>query len=233
MEYIFGLCESMYNNKKEDSNTEYLQYNPVCLEQGGGYYSQAVVGYKYSRADYYPYVVAYTECAKYLYSQICNDASQKHNLFIPTCYLYRNTVELSLKRILFEQSSYDYKNSIKHLCKKKHKVLSLWNLIKPDVVRHSGASKPDATLINAEKYIQQISDIDGRADKFRYPVDISFHLHFEKKRRLDIDNVYKFLEDIVYFLDCVDMQMSANNEIQAEIEAEYRSEMEQNYGDYY
>lgn len=98
--------------KEAESAVEWKAVNPVFIETGGYYYAQSVVGYKYNRADFYPYTKAYLETANYLKWYMKNETDSGNSdynerLFLPMCYLYRNCVELSLKTIWFEEIGED------------------------------------------------------------------------------------------------------------------------------
>src|SRR5690625_4844946 len=164
LEIAFELLNNIYKEEQYEKN-DFSDYQPVFLEEGGGYYYQSVVGYKYNSKKFYPYVKAYTHSAGYLYDKICNDNSQMGDLFIPMCYLYRNSVELSLKEILFEECSFNFQESLRHISRKKHKVRGLWNLIKTEIEEHANASSDDETLINVEEYIVQLNNIDRSEER--------------------------------------------------------------------
>lgn len=139
------------------------------------------------------------------------------------CYLYRNGIELAMKEILFEECSYDLQKAIQLLKSNKHNLSKLWKAIKVDVIKHANASEDDSTIINVEKYIKQLHEIDSSSDKFRYPTNKHLCLHFKRKTKLDIKNVAMFFKDISSFLSGVCMMMSAQNEWKAEMQAEYAS----------
>ncbi|MCT4507516.1 MAG: hypothetical protein N4A48_01935 [Tepidibacter sp.] len=227
-----SLYKDTYGEYKRDE-----ELKPIFLEEGGSYYGQSVVGYKYNFKEYYPYVKAYTNSAKYLYELISNDDTLKDFLFIPMCYLYRNAVEISLKETLFEECSFELQEALKLMNKKKHKVLGLWNLIKDEIEEHANPPKGDKTAENAFKYIHQLNSIDGGADLFRYPFSKNLNVYFKKKHKFDVDNVNDFFEELLSFLSGINGMMSAHNEIMAEIKAEWegemRAEMSSNYYDYY
>jgi len=225
MEVAFGLLYTIYN-EKFDSFHDYKKYKPIFLEQGGSYYGQSVVGYQYSSGEYYPYVKAYTESAEYLFNMMCKGKSLNDILFIPMCYLYRNAIELALKEILFQECSLGFQESLKQINKKKHKVEGLWNLVKSEIKEHSGVSEDDETIRNAESYIKQLNYVDSSSDKFRYPTNDNLELYFKTKQQFDIKNVNKFFADLAYFLSAVNTMMSVQNELKAEMEAEYHSHME-------
>jgi len=228
MEVVFELLDTLYG-ENFGSSAYYKNCQPIFLEEGGSYYGQSVVGYKYSSEKFYPYVKAYTESAEYFYKKIYENNSLKDILFIPMCYLYRNAIELSLKEILFEECSFNYQEALKHLNKKKHSICGLWNLIKNEIKEHEEASEDDITVLNVEKYIIQLHNVDGSSDKFRYPTNKHLDLHFRSKKKFDIDNVNKFFGELASFLSAVNTMMSVHNEWKAEMEAEYRCEMTSYY----
>lgn len=228
MEIAFEILESYF--LEEDIKTDlFKEYNPVFLEEGGDYYYQSVIGYSYNKEKFYSYVKAYRESADYLYDCMSKDSKLNGLLFIPMCYLYRNAIELSMKEILFEECSYSFQEALEKMYKNKHSILRLWNSIKADIIKHAQAPKEDSTLVNVEKYINQLHNFDGQSDKFRYPTDKYMNLHFKKSKTLDLDNVVNFFAELATFLNSVCLMMSANNEALAEMEAEYRNEMETYY----
>lgn len=224
MEVAFNILSNYYS-KTFKIIEDYKKYNPVFLEEGGSYYGQSVVGYSYSRNRFYPYVKAYTESADILYQYMNKRKETKDSLFIPMCYLYRNGIELAIKEILFEECSLDPQSAVKKIKEKKHSISALWNSIKSEVVRHAGVSEDDAHLLNVEKYIKLLHDFDGASDKFRYPINKNLQVHYNKPKKFDVDNVAEFFGQLSYFLHGVCLMMSAQNEMQADIEAEYRAQM--------
>jgi len=225
LEIAFGLLSNIYKEEINESE-EYLNYTPTFMEEGGQYYGQSVVGYSYNLEKFHPYVQSYSNSALYLYKEIYNNNSHRDDLFIPMCYLYRNSVELSLKEILFEECSFSFQESLRYINKKKHKVYGLWNLIKHEIEKHANAPNGDDTIKNVEKYIVQLNDIDSSSDKFRYPTNKHLNLHFNKLKKFDIENVNSFFRQLLSFLGGVNAMMSAHNEWKREMEAIHRSEME-------
>ncbi len=233
MEIAFELLSEVYQSAY-GSTTEYSNYEPTFLEEGGHYHGQSVLGYKYSTHKFYLYTIAYTESAEFLFEKISKNEEHTKLLFIPMCYLYRNAVELSLKETLVEECSFTFQEAIKHIHRKKHKIMGLWNLIKNEITEHASAPEGDTTVNNAELYIKQINDFDGASDKFRYPVNKSLEFHFKNHKILDVKHINQYFGEVLSFLSGVNGMMSDHNEILAELEAEYRSEMmsEHEYEDY-
>ena len=94
---------------------------------------------------------------------------------------------------------------------------------------HANPSEGDTTLKDAELYIKQINDFEGASDKFRYPVDKWLKYHFKNPKYFDVEHINLFFNEILSFLNSVNSMMSSHNEIQAEMESEYSSEMMSDY----
>jgi hypothetical protein len=141
---------------------------------------------------------------------------------MPMCYLYRNAIELGLKRIIIEDSStIDTEKALKICKKKKHSILGLYNSIKPELDAHDNGT--DTTLQDVYKYINSFHDIDTTSDKFRYPCDNDLNVHFKDSTKLDIDNVASCFEELITFLDGASHMLSVEKEIAAEAAAEAAS----------
>ncbi len=214
----YCILDSLYKNiyGKYERNEK---LKPILIEEGGRYYGQSVVGYKYNFKEFYPYVNSYTYSGNYLYKLICENEVLKNDLFIPMCYLYRNAVEISLKETLFEECSYGLQEVLKRMNKKKHKVLGLWNLIKNEIKDHANPPKGDKTMNNVFNYISQLNSADSDADIFRYPFSKNLSIYFKRKRIFDIDNVNEFFEELLSFLSGINLMISDHNEILAEMKA--------------
>lgn len=220
--------------KKTDDAVEWKELEPVFMETGGYYYAQSVVGYKYSRAEFYPYTKAYLETANYLKWYMkketdLNNLECKERLFLPMCYLYRNCVELSLKAIWFEEIGEDFQTKCKLMLDKKHSIEGMWKKIKPYVLEYSKNTDELEYIEVIEDYCKQIHKIDSDANKFRYPMANTMQVYFPQNKRFDFINMGDFFEALNNILDGIDSEFNRINEIKAEMEAEYRAEMEAEY----
>ena len=221
MEIIFYILKGYYLEKKQKVK-ETREYSTIFLEEGGEYYAKSVIGYNYSIGKFYCNVTAYRNCADILYDIISKN-NDKKNLFMPMCYLYRNSVELAMKEILFEESSFGFQESLKKLNDNKHRVHSLWKEIKDDIRKHAQVNEDDIILKNIEMYIKHLNEIDGSADIFRYPIGKSLNVYFAGGRSFDLNNVRDFFEHILCFFKNICYMMSEQNEILREIQAEAMS----------
>lgn len=186
--------------------TEYKAFSPQLIIEGGSYYQQSVVGYKYAEHTFYPYFSSYEEVGNFLKNIICEQ--NKEMLFIPMCYMYRNAVELGLKRLIIEDSHIERKKALKIIRRKKHSLLGLWNSMVNEIEKYSNASEDDTTLDNTFHYIETFHNIDQNSDLFRYPCNKNMETYFENKRQFDVENVASCFQELCNFLDGVDSMLS-------------------------
>lgn len=222
--------------KENDKAIEWKELQPIFIEEGGYYYAQSVVGYKYSRDDFYPYTKAYLETANYLKWYMKNEtdsgnADCKNRLFLPMCYLYRNCVELGLKTIWFEETGENFQTKCKLMLDKKHSIEGMWKKIKPYVLEYNRESEQAEYIEVIEDYCKQVQKIDSDANKFRYPMANTMQVYFPENKRFDFVHTGDFFEELNNILDGIDSELNSMNEIKAEMEAEYQAEMmaEQEY----
>lgn len=232
-EAAYEIIKKWYLKEMDDA-VEWKELEPVFIETGGYYYGQSVVGYKYSRAEFYPYTKAYLETANYLKWYMKKETDRgnsecKERLFLPMCYLYRNCVELSLKTIWFEEIGEDFQTKCKLMLDRKHSIEGMWKNIKPYVLKYSKDTDESEYIEVIEDYCIQIHKIDSDANKFRYPMANTMQVYFPQNKRFDFINMGDFFEALNNILDGIDSQFNSMNEIKAEMEAEYRAEMEAEY----
>ena len=218
MNKAYNILSEMYKTGCF-SEQEYEAYSPKLIIEGGHYYQQSVVGYKFAQHSFYPYYSSYEKVGNFLREKILND--NKKELFMPMCYMYRNAVELGLKRIIIEDSHIDRTRALKILQRKKHSILGLWNSIVDEVDKYSNAPNDDTTLNDTTKYIQAFHDFDQSSDLFRYPCNKKLQIYFSKERTLDIENVSSCFVELCNFLDAVDSMLSAIKDYEAGMASYY------------
>lgn len=222
MLYAYSISKAIYQDEKIKLD-KYQGLDPTLFEEGGNYYQQCVVGYKFSSEKFYPYIKAYMDTPQILYELMIdsnNVADKTTELFLPMCYLFRNATELLIKQIMFEESSHGYQDALKKMNKKKHKIIGLWNLVVEDIKKHANTDESDDTCDVAFKYIDKLNNVDLKADIFRYPINNISEIYFKNALTLDVDNVFAFFMELLKFLDSVNYMMSVQNEQRAEMEYE-------------
>ncbi|WP_018306006.1 hypothetical protein [Desulfitobacterium hafniense] len=235
-EAAYEILDKWYM-KSQDAASEWKELAPVFIEEGGLYYGQAVVGYAYRRDDFYPYTFAYLETAGYLRQYMkeqidLGNYDKVSGLFLPMCYLYRNCVELNLKTIWFEETGENLQKRCKIMMDRKHSIIGMWNIIKQYVEVCANTSNDTEYIKILENYCRQLHEVDSSSSKFRYPVQKNMEPHFKENRRFDFMHTGIFLEALNNALDGISTTLDVMNEYKAEMEYEYRSEMQANC-DYY
>lgn len=207
-EAAYEIVDKWYR-KDQSEAVEWKELTPTFIETGGYYYAQSVVGYKYNKDVFYSYTKAYLETANYLKWYCKNIKGPKKNIcmkkiFLPMCYLYRNSIELSLKQIWFEETEENFQKKCKFMLGKKHSINGLWNKIKP-YVTHIFNSEDDLENIKViEDYCLQLHNFDNDANKFRYPMTKYMKPYFYSNRKFDFFKTGDFLEALSNSLDNID-----------------------------
>ncbi len=88
-----------------------------------------------------------------------------------------------------------------------------------------GTEEPEYIEV-IEDYCKQVHKIDSDANKFRYPMANTMQVYFPQNKRFDFIHTGDFFEALNNILDGIDGELNNMNEIRAEMEAEYRAEME-------
>ncbi|ARK29702.1 hypothetical protein [Halalkalibacter krulwichiae] len=229
MNSAYKMLTGMLYQVKEGKQDELIVYKPKFLIEDGSYYDQGVIWKGFSN-DFYPYIEGYMEGANYLCKMIMEN--KKDYLFLPMCYMYRNGIELALKRILVEDCQFDFKTVSKKLKNRKHSIEGLWNVIKDHIGLRANAPDDDTTLIIVELYIKQLHNIDTTSSKFRYPIDKYLKLHFKKEKKYDVVNISLCFNELFRFLDAVDGMLTSQNEALTEMALEAQQASEWDYNPY-
>lgn len=201
-----------------DQATMWKEFIPQFIEEGGGYYGQSIVGYKYQGQDFYPYVSSYVEAAGFLRNEMKmaddegnSDVANKY--FFPTCYLYRNCVELVVKAAWFEDVRADFQLRCKALLRKKHSISGLWNKLSEWIIDYYGEGKTTAEYFNEIKIgCDELQGFDSDASKFRYPCNKEMQPYFKKTAKFDYMNIAKFMEGLIYAIHGVELELAARSE---------------------
>ncbi len=205
---------------------DFKSLSPKLIIEGGYYYQQSVVGYKRSKYSFYPYFSSYIEVGDFLKDTILTQ--EKSNFFMPMCYLYRNAIELGLKRLIIEDSHFEISEALNKVRKKKHSILGLWNCIESELKKYDNTPDDDTTLADAKIYIQAFRNFDSSSNLFRYPCDKDLVSYFLKPQKFDIENIALCFKELCNFLDSADTMLSNIKDYEYEMAAEMAS-----YFDYY
>lgn len=214
----FDLLDEFYKTGVFNDKKYERIYVPKLIVEGGTYYTQSVVGTMSKPREYTPYYDSYDNCGEFL-SKVIIEQNKKH-LFMPMCYLYRNAIELGLKRLIVEDSHLDNQKIHRILKRKKHSILGLWNSIVDEVSKHKN-SNSDTTLDDVLLYIESFHNIDNSSSLFRYPCDKDLNLFYGDKKEYDVENVVDCFKDLLTFLNSVSYVMSIVREYEDDISYKY------------
>lgn len=217
MNKAYKIIKELFDTGNLSEQT-YESSLPQLIIEGGEYYLQSVVGYKYSNHSFYPYFSSYNEVGNFLKDIIVEKGAQ--NLFMPMCYLYRNAIELGLKRLIAEDSLVNSSEALKIIRKKKHSIEGLWNSIELELKKHAKTTDEISTLNSAQKYILAFHNFDQRSDRFRYPCSKDLDSYFLTEKKFDIDNVASCFEELCNFLDATDDMLGTIKDCESEAAAE-------------
>lgn len=168
-------------------------------------------------------VKGYSEVIDYVYQ---NQNITNEDKLYPLIFMFRNTIELCLKRLFYSRVDNGVPLKVFNSKRKSHYIKKdLWKNVKPVIVKYANDSGEDLTTIDiVESLLDEINTLDKNGDNFRYPTSYSLEYRFDDKI-LDIINVYAYLKAIINFLDSCDSMLDAIADYENEMRAEYESEM--------
>lgn len=196
----FLIITNLYSYGKFPKQV-YKFSEPKLIINGTQYALRCVVGYGISEYSFYPYFYAYKEVANFLSTFIKN--SNNNSLFLSMCYLYRNAIELGLKRLILEESCKEKTQALKIITRKKHSIQGLWNSIKQEIKENINYSDLP-TFENATQCISELHKLDKTSDLFRYPCNKNMEPYFLTQTKFDIKNLISYFEGLCNLLDSID-----------------------------
>lgn len=172
-------------------------------------------------------VTGYSEVINFIYH---NQQIPKETKLYPLIFMFRNTIELCLKRLFYSRVDEGVPLKVFNAKRKSHYIKKdLWKNVKPVIIKYANDSGEDLTTVDiVEKLIDEISALDKNGDNFRYPTSFSLEYRFDDKK-LDLSNIYIYFRAIVNFLDGCDSMFDAIADYQNEMKAEYEAEMRAEY----
>jgi hypothetical protein len=168
-------------------------------------------------------VTGYSEVIDFIYKN--QQISNKTKLY-PLIFMFRNTIELCLKRLFYSRVDNGVPLKVFYSKRKSHYIKKdLWKNVKPVIVKYANDSDEDLEIIDiVEKLLDEINSLDKNGDTFRYPTSYSLEYRIDDKK-LDLSNVYTYLKAIINFLEGCDSMLDAIADYENEMKAEYESEM--------
>ena len=165
-------------------------------------------------------ITGYTKVIDYIYKN--QQISNKVKLY-PLIFMFRNTIELCLKRLFFSRVNDGVPEKVFKSKRKSHYIKKdLWENVKPVIVKYARDLYYDLAEVDiVEKLLNEINALDKKGDTFRYPTSYSLEYRFDNVK-IDLSNVYIYLRAIINFLEGCDLMLDAIEDYESEIRYEMR-----------
>lgn len=146
---------------------------------------------------------SYGEAAKMLSKHIDEEGFYKDIAIHPICFLYRHSLELSFKQIVWDgRRLLGEKGRVEELCR-SHEIQSLWteieaimNAVWPEV------PFPDEALLLRE-VVAWFHGADPGSFAFRYPFDKKLQSNLTELRHINLSTLVEAMEISTHFLEGV------------------------------
>lgn len=158
--------------------------------------------------DYEPYWHGYIDAANFLMEASKKDETK----FLPACYLYRNNLELSLKRIIYEDMNLPVEERMSKINKSKHSIIKLWNEVEPSI-RSEFPNDDPKVIDEAKAFAKKFNAYDGSSSTFRYPCDKSGNVFFKQNTIFDVNHVKECFENFTQFLSGIHEHFDYKNNL--------------------
>lgn len=151
---------------------------------------------------FYAKVKGYADVIDYIYC--CEEISRECKLY-PLVFMFRNLIELCLKRIFYSRINHGVSEHDFNSKKKSHQIKKdLWKCVKPVILYYAEAtSQPLEELDIVESQLFFLDQLDKHGDSFRYPTTYSLEYKINDKK-FDMSNIYIYLKSIVNFFEGCD-----------------------------
>lgn len=162
-------------------------------------------------------VTGYNEVIDFIYK---NQQISKETKFYLLMFMFRNTIELCLKRLFYSRVDDGVPLKVFYSKRKSHLIKKdLWKNVKPVILKYANASSNDIIIVDiVERLIDDINLLDKNGDNFRYPTSYSLEYRFDNKC-VDLKNIYKYFKALINFLDGCNLMLDVIAEYEAEMRA--------------
>lgn len=190
----------------------------------GAYYEFAYFGWGDLSQQFYGYCEGYKESADYLIDAAIQSEriSRIDTVVFPVLFLYRQFIELSLKRTVLFFSNKSSEEKAKWLKKANHNLRGLWKDYL-DILPSSQSDSEKRTIEIVGKYIAEFHDVDKSSFSFRYPITKNMNLIFGEDKRINLKHLRDRMEEIYNFFSGTHDDLQYIRECELEIQAEFES----------
>ena len=167
---------------------------------------------------YYTHIQGYSDIAFYLLDKL----PQNHCSFMAIAFLLRHAIELALKSMLFSRTSKNVSQKVQRSKEKSHIIYQdLWLSIKDMIEYYAQNNQYDLAIVQlADSYLKELSKLDKRGDKFRYPTNYDLVCDLDLKQ-VDFNQAIHWLISIFNFVDGCSSMLDAAYEYECDMKTEY------------
>ena len=172
--------------------------------QGGNCYEFAHFGWGDIWQQFYGYCQGYKESADYLINNAIDskEIAKLDNVVFPVFFLYRQFIELSLKKAILQFSREKYPERTATFKKSNHDLIAMWKEFVKVLPESRG--KEETTLEVVEKYIREFSLIDKSSFSFRYPITKDIELIFGEEKRINLRHIRDRMAELANFFSGIE-----------------------------
>jgi hypothetical protein len=145
---------------------------------------------------FYRMPMGYKRAGDILIDQATNDVIDRANVIYPALFCYRQSIELSLKRLILKFG----KGKVCLPKKKPHELSRLWERFMC-IVNERGAGG-EIGLSTVQKLIQEMDSADKKSDGFRYPTNVDGTPFLFGDRGIDLVNLRGVMQGLQNFFEC-------------------------------
>jgi hypothetical protein len=171
------------------------------------------------------YINGYRQAADTLAHKVVESSRDQDILVYPIVFLYRQYIELQLKRILRESRILLYEGND---FPQHHRIRDLWNdakgLMKKIIRKVDGRAKDYITKSNVEtidKIIMDFVEVDPDSFAFRYHKDKDGNNSLDGVTHINIRNLHDQMDVLTELLDKYDLVVGLLREWQSDMHADY------------
>lgn len=171
----------------------------------------------YGLDDWAVYAHGYKHAAEVLIEHAANHRGSLDALVYPIVFVYRQSIELRLKKLVRDASRLLYRDSE---LSTKHDLLPRWDkltLLLKEVEKQVQSTFDQRELAHTRKLIHAFDKVDSRSMAFRYPVDTTLEPSLPDMTHINIRVLHEYMEEVFGVLEGIDTMLSIWNDQQSEI----------------
>ena len=133
----------------------------------------------------------------------------------PICFLYRQYLELRLKKIYMEYSGDSREEKKKVINKTSHSLKKIWDKVKIILEKYIRLTQYENTV---DRYIDQYDRFDKESFSFRYPITKQIELIHNEVRSIDLAHLKQKINELDNYFKGLEEGLDATIEFQTKMD---------------